>query len=270
MGKIREHQWQAYLDGELTATEASEFEATLSPEEREQLADELKFERAMAARLREEGECPSKLWANTLQLLEQQYGVSPSAKRKWYWGAASLAAAAAIAFVLSIYGPSLTPLDDTGPIFAASSVKDLVAESEIEPGYQSTADFLTSHGIDVVLYRENRVEALSRPHQPIRFVGARALNGDGDDATEIMMTCCGRPVRIIVAEQDSATGERMANAIAQPGNDVQAIRIVNGYMTAVVSKHPAAKLAGILEAKDVHRHEARVQLLRKKRQLADH
>ena len=41
------------------------------------------------------------------------------------------------------------------------------------------------------------------------------------------------------------------------------------YMTAIVAKHPAAKLAGVLEAREVHKHEVQVQALRKKRQSTE-
>ena len=49
----REQLWQAYLDGELSACEAAQFETTLSEAERRRLAAELRFDRALADRLRQ-------------------------------------------------------------------------------------------------------------------------------------------------------------------------------------------------------------------------
>lgn len=49
---------QAYLDGELSASEASEFEATLDAAERERLAAEVRFENGLAERLAQDAKCP--------------------------------------------------------------------------------------------------------------------------------------------------------------------------------------------------------------------
>jgi len=255
MSSNREFHWQAYLDGELTAAEAAEFEASLSPQERERLAAELRFERAMAERLRQEGECPNAVWKNTRRMIARsQRSAAPT--RRWYWGGASLAAAAAIAFMLAAFGPSVTSPDNRGPILAASSVDEMTAVSEIGPGHENAAAFFQANNIPMGLYKESALEAMPGPHYAIRIVGARRDRLAGEPITELMMSCCGRPVRIIVAERGSKAAKRLGDAAGEKDtNDIQAIRIVNGYLTAVVAKHPATQLLNVIEGPDHIGHE---------------
>ena len=53
MSMDREKLWQAYLDGELSIAETSEFEATLNAEERDRLQAEKSFESGLADALSE-------------------------------------------------------------------------------------------------------------------------------------------------------------------------------------------------------------------------
>ena len=58
----REKLWMAYLDGEMTSTEAAAFDASLTPEERARLAGEMRLESGLAAALQGDVVCPDAVW----------------------------------------------------------------------------------------------------------------------------------------------------------------------------------------------------------------
>ena len=58
----RDHLWQAYIDGEMTACECSEFEDTLCESERERMKGEVQFEAACRDKLCEPVCCPDAVW----------------------------------------------------------------------------------------------------------------------------------------------------------------------------------------------------------------
>ena len=92
--------WQAYLDGELSASEAADFEANLDDRERQLLASEMSFESAFAEKLGMDATCPDQVWENTRALIEAKRAPRRSMKRLYY-GAATFAAAASIAFMIA-------------------------------------------------------------------------------------------------------------------------------------------------------------------------
>ena len=119
----KERLWQAYLDGELSTGESAEFEQSLSPSEREGLASEMRFERALAERLGENAHCPDEVWERTKALVAgaEAPALAQSSRRRWYWGVATLAAAS-IAFVLSLYTTGDGAYTLSSAILAASSI----------------------------------------------------------------------------------------------------------------------------------------------------
>ena len=65
MDNNQEQVWQAYIDGELSATEMAGFEASLSPEEQERLTSDIQFVRGLSERLSEDAACPCDVWERT-------------------------------------------------------------------------------------------------------------------------------------------------------------------------------------------------------------
>ena len=76
-----EDLWNAYIDGELSASEASEFEASLSDEDRALLAGEMQFENALADRLRQDSDCPADVWARVKAQVTEPSNVTPFSAR---------------------------------------------------------------------------------------------------------------------------------------------------------------------------------------------
>lgn len=253
MNTKREHLWQAYIDGELSATEAAAFEATLSESERRELTADVQFDRALSGRLSADAACPDAVWAKAQSLVEAELKTVPiaGAQRKgWYWAAGTLAAAASIAFAISLYAPTGPIKDSSSVIHAASSLEELTALSEVGPGRDAAQRCLDEKGVDVDLVYETVLGSMGVHHHPIEIVGAREAMLNGDPVAEVLLGCCGHPVKLLLARHDSAAAHEIGLAAAQPG-DVQATRVVGDYLAAVVAGgHPAHELLDIFGGQD--------------------
>jgi anti-sigma factor RsiW len=248
MKQDKEKLSQAYLDGELSASEISEFERILSAEERDRLAGEIRFERALGERLAHDAECPDAVWRR----VEQIHGLRPrfaQRHRRIGWGIASLAAAACIGFFAAVYGPGLvriTPgieMDSEAVVLAAETVEELQAASMTQPGRDAVQQFLRNAGITLEV---DSVEALPMGalHHDIAIIGARKDPAGRDAVYELLFACCGYPVKVVVARCGSHAAETIGRAAAVDGQ-VQATRRVAGYLAAVVGNHEARDLIDI-------------------------
>lgn len=250
MNTNREQLWQAYIDGELSAQEAAEFEASLSQPARMRLAEDMRFVRAVNERL-SEGACPDPVWSRTQALVRERAAGPEPRSHRWYWGAASIAAAAVVAFMASFYAFDFRGTDDASVIHAASSVEALAAASEVDAGHENAMRYLREKGFELTLFDEPELEASMGHHRPIRIVGARQERYAGDKVTEVLFSCCGYPVKMLLAKQDSKAAKTLGRAAGEIGTDIQATRIIDGYLAALVSKHSAR---GLLEGVSVEAH----------------
>lgn len=254
MNDNREHLWQAYLDGELSVTEMAEFEQSLTPEDQNRLTAEKRFESGLAERLAEDAACPDDVWERTKAILAQaqalendtvtRFPAGSIRRRSWMWGAATLTAAACVAFILTIFSPSGT--SDTSPvvILAAETVDELAKQSETDHDAESVHQFINEHGYDLDLNREDSL-GMAAVHYGIEVVGAREETIKGDPVVEMLFGCCEYPVKVIMAKRDSSAARYIGQA-AGAGSDIQATRIINDkYIAAVVGKHPAHGLLDI-------------------------
>jgi len=254
MKENREMMRQAYLDGELSASEASEFEATLSTVEREQLASEMRFENGLAERLAQDATCPDDVWERTKALLADQHAPAPPTRlRRWYWGAGALAAAASIVFFVTVFAPS--PFSPSAFVMAAESVRDLADTDESSSGHKGTQAFLQENGIYLKLKEEEgggmvgNTTRPSRMYGGIRILGARIEKlPSGKPVVEILIACCRLPVKVLMAEKGSDVAFEIGEATAaRKKNNILDTRTVDGYIAAVVSKHRSHGLLDIFE-----------------------
>ncbi len=241
--------WQAYLDGELSVAETAEFEASLTEAERERLASEMRFENGMAERLSHNATCPIEVWKRTQAMLrecaaKEKAGAAsgPSPFRRWYWGMATIAAAATIALVFATFAP--VPRGDYSAIVMAAASVDELAEQSTQQGDKSIAEeFLRALNFDLHLNEESSL-GMAAIHHDIKVVGVHQSALEGDPVAEIFFGCCDYPVKIILAQKGSAAAKRIGLAAAD-GGQVQATRVIGDYVTAVVGKHPAYDLLDI-------------------------
>lgn len=246
----KEHMWQAYIDGELSATEMAAFEETLSASERRLLSSDVQFDRALAERLTEDSCCPADIWARTKALLECQTqnedtvelppdNVVPM-RPSWFRNIATIAAAAIITLMVSWALPSIT--GNSAPvILAETSVDELAANSEVEASAEHIQRYMIKHNYTLQLVAMDKLRIV-QVHSDVQLLGA-AHNRKGNVA-ELYIACCQQPVKIIIAERGTTEAKIIGQAIGQ-NNDLQSLRLVDNYVVGVVSKHPADGLLDI-------------------------
>jgi len=244
----REQRWQAYLDGELSACEAAQFEATLSEAERRQLSAEKRFDRALADRLRQDADCPDAVWARTRAKIAPD--TKATTRRRLLFAGAALAAALAVFVLPELYPLGLAGVTGKDVIHAAASVEDLIAQSDTEPGLANVQHYMDGKGIALDLETDSELFRGGPGHTPGKVLGVRQGRFAGTRVTEVFVDCCGRPVKFVLAPRGSRAARVLVAAMSQPGH-VQATREVGDYVVAAVSRHPADRLLDLFEAQAV-------------------
>jgi len=251
MKKNVEQYWQAHLDGELSASEAADFEASLTDAQREQLVIDMRVERVLTEHLSRDADCPDEVWERTkarVAQLDKAKVREVAGRRHWYWGTATtLAAAAAFAFVISLLAPTGGSPDSSSLIFAASTVEELVATSESQAGSDSVEHYIREKGIKLYLEDDSFLEKLKigGGHHQLRIIGARQEMHNGVPVTEVLIDCCGRPVKILLVSLDSDVAGEISLATTQEGH-IQATRVIGNYLAALVCRHESYGLLDLL------------------------
>jgi hypothetical protein len=247
MSDNREQLWQAYVDGELSACEAAQFEATLTAEERERIAAEMRFERALGDRLRAGAECPEDVWARVhASVAPAAPRRSPALRRAVLAGAAIAAAALAVFALPEFYPLGLAGIFDRGVIHAAASVEDLASVSETEPGRQNVQKFLASKGIHLDVQAEAELMRALPFHRPIEVIGVHQTRFAGTRVTEVLVACCRKPVKLVLAPNSSRAARVLREAVGSGQTHVQSVQTTGEYTIAVVARHPANALTRLL------------------------
>jgi len=251
MKKNVEQYWQAHLDGELSASEAADFEASLTDAQREQLAVDMRVERVLAEHLSRDAECPDEVWERTkarITRLHEMDAPQGTRRRRWYWGGtATLAAAAALAFVISVIAPSGDSPESSSLIFAASTVEELIATSDTEASLDLAERYIREKGVELYLEDDNFLEKIKTEggHHHLRIIGARQELHNGVPVTEVLIDCCGRPVKILLVSLDSNVAGEIGLAATREGH-VQATRVIGGYLAVLVCRHESYGLLNLI------------------------
>lgn len=247
MNTNREQKWQAYIDGELSACETTDFEATLSEVDKRMLAADTSFNRKLNQFINQ-GTCPDDVWSRVrglaLRAATNQRVHTPA--RNWRLVAGAALAAGFLVIVLGNFTIGRR-IGDSIFLQAAASVEQLRAESEIAPGRDAVFGYLALRGIHLGFPDDETIARSIAPHTSFEFVGARQVNFRGDKVTEVLASCCEKPVRIVIAPVGSKAAKELVLASAEPG-PIQATRNLEGYVAGVVSEHPTTGLVNILQA----------------------
>ena len=119
-----------------------------------------------------------------------------------------------------------------------------------EPGHKAAALFMRNHGIHVQVDSED-VLPMAAVHHDIWILGARMDRAGKGEAGVILFGCCGEPVKITVAERGTPAAEAIGKAAAK-NSQIQATRLIGGYIAAVVGDHDAHNLLDIFAGQRDH------------------
>ncbi|MBI4556728.1 MAG: hypothetical protein HY706_04030 [Candidatus Hydrogenedentes bacterium] len=241
MKSEREKLWSAYLDGELSAAEAAEFDQSLAPAERERLAAEMRFENGLADLMSVRSACPDQVWRNLRAELAQRSGSRRGVRIPfWMWTVAALAAAVVVtlAILLPRY-PGHTP---DFLALNATDVPALAAQAEVPADLPAIRGLLEKRGLKITL-PESSTWTPDGHHQTV-LLGARHLRYGQDDVVELLFNCCDEPIKIELARE----GTRAAEAIEKAGaaSEVQYQAHANGVTAAIVGGHDSRALLDFL------------------------
>ncbi|MBI5093558.1 MAG: hypothetical protein HZB26_14085 [Candidatus Hydrogenedentes bacterium] len=230
----REKLWSAYLDGQLSASEAARFDQSLTQQQREQLAAEMRFESSLADVLGKDAACPGELWRRTLARVDTAPRPKSLLVRRWLPAAIAMAAALAM-----IVAGLVVPRVASAPSFLAlesAPPKDLaVADTNMEAEQR----FLQSHGVNVRLMPFPG-GALTG-HENTRILGLREARFGKEPVYELYYECCGQPLKIALAKKGSPAAELM-NKDTAPRSAIISTRDIGGYRVALVGTHHAQAL----------------------------
>lgn len=250
MNGDKETLWQAYLDGELSAAEASAFTASLSDREHEQLLEEIEFHSELSEVLSADADCPDDVWERTqASIASRQRNPKPAWSRA-VWYAGTVAAAASIALLISVF--TRTDSSYSAAVQAVETVDELKALSMVEPGAKAAQEFLHAHDTDIDIHLDEAI-AVTR-HHGIAILGAREDKFKSGSVTGVLYVCCDRPVKIIMAKLGSKGADIIAKGAgaSAENSDVLETRVVGDYIAAVVSSgHGARDLLAALSPSDV-------------------
>lgn len=257
MNRNREHLWQAYIDGELSAAEASEFEQSLEPTERELLAADAQFERRLGEKLAEPVACPDSVWEEiemrarpTVVLTGNSGGSSASMPRRTMWAAATLAAAASLAFMISMALNFGADDGDTAIVSAASTVEELQRRAETDSTVEGAQAYFKAH--DLPFEIDFSAERLFPPPLEVHkldFLGMGTEQVNDELISEALFNCCGKPVKVLIMPRDSDAAVVVGRAMAI-GSDVLAMQRRGKYLVAIVAEHSADELINAVNLRD--------------------
>ncbi len=249
MNLDREKMRQAYLDGELSASETAEFEASLSAAEREQLEGELGLEAGLGEVLSRGVDCPEALW----KALESRMAGAQSDKTRHRFPAWRLvalgAAAAGIVFALGLFASQTDTVSSPAVVVAAETVDELALMSLSGPGIEEAESYLRDHHVEVQLLQPAKL-GMASIHGGITVLGAREEAVGTDRVVSLLMACCNHPVKVVFARKGSAAAEAIGKAVGD-GGQVQATRVIGDYVAAVVGTHSAHGLLDIVAGQHV-------------------
>lgn len=229
MSPNKENLWSAYIDGELSAAEASAFDQSLSPDERARLAAEMQFENKIAEALTSDVSCPDALWKRVEGELS-----AAKVRSKHFNRRVMLYSSAAVAATLIVSMSYFMSSVQAVPEFmrVATCVDELNQLSEV-----SSPD-----GIEDLLHRCGIALDLNMPSPDtwapvhhVHLLGARHVEYQGSPVVVLMFECCRQPVSVVLAKRKTAAATCIGNAVAT-GN-VQVSRPMGIYVAAVFSNH---------------------------------
>ncbi len=242
----REKRWMAYMDGQMSTSEALEFERSLSSREKDRLNGEVRLESAVCESLMGRECCPMALW-NSLN--EKMKKPAPAMSRKYYWlsrGVSVLAATALVVFGATLYSDmgrsqnfaeaSIIEIDNT-------TVVDFAKASEVPATVEAAQKFLDDNKIDLQ-FVSLPAPASGHAHK-VEFLGACRSKCKEKGLVELRFSCCGKPAALLVARQGTPGAQKLKSA-ARCGN-IQETRVTGDYVTAVACGHDSNGLIDMLQ-----------------------
>jgi len=235
-------EW-AYLDGELSAAEAADFDRSLSEEERERLASEMQLEALLAERLSDTIVCPNHVWVDaTARIKKVQRRPRIRFWRRLTYGLIPLTAAALLLVILVLHRAQ--PTDSPVPQFLLlpeGDVSALAAHAQVSEAPSDVRDFLNQRAVQVSFDPANLLDSQETPYM---LLGACENEFEGETLIELLFSCGEYPAKVVIVRQSGPAAEEVGKAIAR--GKVRASRPVGNSLIAVVGANAPADLLSFI------------------------
>jgi len=232
----RDELRSAYLDGELSVTEALAYEKSLTEQECAGLIAERRFEASLGETIRSDIRCPDPLWHRVKARIRDEHRVRFMGVG-WRWGAIGAAATALV--LISIIVPEALR-GQTAFLEPVASLEALRQDADVPADLNAVAHFLASHKMALTLRMTPTIrETDSHTHQ-VTFLGARERKVGSEKVVQLMYNCCGTPAVVLLSHQNTEVADRILRASRE--QRIQASRRVGSYVVGLVSKHHAPVL----------------------------
>ena len=223
----------AYLDGQMSASEALEFERSLTPEDRVRIDSEVRLESAICESLSGSDCCPLALWKSLSDRMQHD---TPRSGR---WArlqrrVITVAAAAAIAVISAVGYQELNPDPTTrvaiGLEIEEDNVDEFARNTEVPGTREDTQRYLDENHTGLELVNFGMVnEAHSHT---IKLLGACKGKCPKGSLIEVRLICCGKLIKLLIANEGTGGAESIRRA--KRCGTVAESRLTNGVVTAVV------------------------------------
>ena len=237
----------AYMDGQMSASEALEFERSLSPEDQKRLNDEVRLEAAICDSLAGGECCPVALWKSLALRMQNQ---TPRGRRFTVWQRRLIAVAAAVAIVtISTVTYQRLAQDSSRAVaqgvgITEDNLADFASKTEVPGTREATQRYLDEHkiGLELVDIDSSPADA----HHTIKLLGACKGNCPEGTLIEVRLTCCNKPIKLLVAKVGTH-GARLIRRAKRCGT-VKTSHVIDGFVTALVGDiHGNTKLLDLLQ-----------------------
>lgn len=236
----REKLWMAYLDGEMTSTEAAAFDESLTSEERSRLAGEMRLESGLAEALAAGALCPDAVWRRTELMLRNRSKVR-ARRLQGSWRLVVGALAASLLVGLSFWA-SVGVSSEAVFAIAAADMVEFAGYSEVAAEPAAIQAYLEEHEIDLALSSESAWS--EHAGHAMHLLGARKMAGH--DVVELLVSCCGFPAKVVLAGSGTSAA-RLIRDGAEAG-EIQQTSPIGEFLAGVVSKHQTPELLELLRA----------------------
>jgi hypothetical protein len=242
-----EKRWMAYLDGQLSAGEASAFDESLDPEGRSRVEAELRLEAALADRLNDCPGCPAELWQKTLRMLDCADPTPLSRRFTRRAGLWALAASAVLMTSLGMayaFGASLPAgrvlgaAVDSGEStvrmarlgITETCVSDFALRAQTPCSREAIEKYLAEHDIRLALVPDSGSQVMV--NHRVRPLGSCMGNCPKGEVVEVLFDLDGQPAKLVLARADSS-GAKLIRKEVERGTVVRT-KVLGDYLAGVV------------------------------------
>ena len=242
MNMEQEHKRTAWLDGELSASEAAAFLAELSDAERHELEQEKHLNEGIASLLRADAPCPLSAWKRaTAAVYEAE---AAQTRTRFQWRKAALIAApiaAVLLVVLMLAVPSTTDATPTFLKLAGATVPELEHYSSVQPERDQVDQLLRQYGFNLSLDEISVPAHEEAQGRTLRLIGASTATYRGETVVVLLFACCNKPTQVVITAR-GGEAERAVREAMERKSVLMARELCPQYMGAVVGDTDRAGL----------------------------